>query len=83
MATLLIRRLDDDLKLRLRERATSHGRSMEEEARTILRETLGPKTPVNHGQHLLDVIEDTFGRLGGIELELPSRKSSRDIPTFD
>jgi phosphopantothenoylcysteine decarboxylase / phosphopantothenate---cysteine ligase len=38
MASITIRGLDDDLKQRLRLRAARHGRSMEDEARTILRE---------------------------------------------
>jgi phosphopantothenoylcysteine decarboxylase/phosphopantothenate--cysteine ligase len=38
MASLTIRRLDDDLKQRLRLRAARHGRSMEDEARIVLGE---------------------------------------------
>src|SRR3954451_3846984 len=37
MASITIRRLDDDAKRRLRLRAARHGRSMEDEARIILR----------------------------------------------
>jgi len=37
MASITIRNLDDDVKHRLRVRAAEHGRSMEEEARDILR----------------------------------------------
>jgi phosphopantothenoylcysteine decarboxylase/phosphopantothenate--cysteine ligase len=37
MASITIRQLDEDLKRRLRLRAARHGRSMEDEARTILR----------------------------------------------
>jgi phosphopantothenoylcysteine decarboxylase/phosphopantothenate--cysteine ligase len=37
MASITIRQLDDDLKQRLRLRAARNGRSMEDEARTILR----------------------------------------------
>jgi len=37
MASITIRQLDNDLKQRLRLRAASHGRSMEDEVRTILR----------------------------------------------
>jgi antitoxin FitA len=40
MGQLLVRRLDDDVKRRLQERAKRHGVSMEEEARAILRATL-------------------------------------------
>jgi len=36
MASITIRQLDDDLKQRLRLRAARNGRSMEDEARTIL-----------------------------------------------
>jgi len=42
MASLTIRRLDDELKKRLRLRAARHGRSMEDEARVILRQAAGP-----------------------------------------
>jgi phosphopantothenoylcysteine decarboxylase/phosphopantothenate--cysteine ligase len=38
MASITIRQLDDDLKKRLRLRAARHGRSMEDEVRTILRD---------------------------------------------
>ena len=38
MAQLLVRRIDEDVKRRLKERAARHGVSMEEEARSILRE---------------------------------------------
>ena len=37
MASITIRNLDDDVKTRLRVRATEQGRSMEEKARAILR----------------------------------------------
>jgi plasmid stability protein len=40
MAQLLVRKLDDDVKQRLRERARRHGVSIEEEARAILRAEL-------------------------------------------
>jgi phosphopantothenoylcysteine decarboxylase/phosphopantothenate--cysteine ligase len=41
MASITIRQLDDALKRRLRLRAARHGRSMEDEARTILRDAAG------------------------------------------
>ena len=40
MASITIRNLDDDIKHLLRVRAAEHGRSMEEEARDILRRNL-------------------------------------------
>ena len=40
MGQLLVRKLDDDVKRRLQERARRHGVSMEQEARSILRAEL-------------------------------------------
>ena len=45
MASITIRNLDDDVKRRLRIRAAEHGRSMEEEAREILRHVVGEAKP--------------------------------------
>jgi plasmid stability protein len=50
MGQLLVRRLDDDVKQRLRERAKRHGVSMEEEARAILRAEL--LRPLKEGEQL-------------------------------
>ena len=40
MAQLIVRHLEEDVKARLKRRAERHGRSMEEEARHILRNAL-------------------------------------------
>jgi plasmid stability protein len=40
MAQLIVRNLEDEVKRRLKRRAMRHGRSMEEEARDILRNAL-------------------------------------------
>lgn len=45
MATLTVRDLDDSLKARLRIRAAENGRSMEAEARAILRWALAASEP--------------------------------------
>ena len=45
MAQILIRQLDDDTTARRRRRAERHGRSMEAEARDILRQGLAAETP--------------------------------------
>ncbi len=42
MATLLVRRLDEDVVARLKRRARAHGRSVEAEHRAILEEALKP-----------------------------------------
>ena len=43
MAQILVRDLEDDVKTRLQRRAKRHGRSMEEEAREILRNAVREK----------------------------------------
>jgi len=81
MATLTIRQLDEKTKARLRVRAAHHGRSMEEEAREILRSalTVFSPTPVN----LAETIQRRFARFGGVELPVVKRDSVRDIPAFE
>lgn len=80
MASITIRNLDGDVKTRLRVRAAGNGRSMEEEARLILREAVGRKTgPTN----LASAIRARFAPLGGVELELPARELAREPPPFD
>jgi antitoxin FitA len=69
MATLTVRNLDAALKARLRVRAAEHGRSMEAEARAILRETL--LTPA--GGPLGSRIHQRFATVGGVEIDEPSR----------
>ena len=49
MAQILVRNLDDRLKVRLRSRARKNGRSMEEEAREILRDALRQKATAEVG----------------------------------
>lgn len=81
MATLTIRQLDDKLKKRLRVRAAHNGRSMEEEAREILKGALaGRKAPE---KNLGQIIHERFARLGGVELELPKREPIREPPDFE
>ncbi|MCZ8335949.1 MAG: plasmid stabilization protein [Rhodobacteraceae bacterium] len=45
MGSIIIRNLEDDVKARLKLRAATHGRSMEEEARDILRLAVGAVDP--------------------------------------
>ena len=45
MASIIIRNLEDDVKTRLKLRAATRGRSMEEEARDILRHAVGATDP--------------------------------------
>jgi plasmid stability protein len=78
MATLTIRQLDEKTKSRLRIQAAHHGRSMEEEARDILRSVLTPSPPA--GANLADAIRRRFAVFGGLELELPPRDAMRHAP---
>jgi antitoxin FitA len=80
MASITIRNLDDDLKKRLRMRAAEHGRSMEEEARQILKEGLEER--YRSGADLLRAIREIVEPIGGIELEIPPREPIRDPPNF-
>ena len=54
MAQIIIRRLDDDVKAKLQQRARAHGRSMEEEAREILRNAVreSDRTPARLGSRI-------------------------------
>jgi plasmid stability protein len=80
MASITIRNLDDDVKRRLRVRAAEHGRSMEEEARDILRQVVGqPSSPKNLGQ----AINARFAAVGGIDLAPTKRGSMRPTPDFE
>ena len=81
MATLTIRNLDERTKTQLRIQAARHGRSMEEEARTILRSAIEAQQPVAGGKGLGSRIHQHFAQLGGVELELPER-SSPAIPAL-
>ena len=78
MASITVRKLDERTKARLRLRAARHGRSMEEEARTLLREALQDEAPP--ASNLADAIRARFRRLGGVELGLPAREAIREPP---
>ena len=80
MAAITIRQLDENIKSRLRIRAAHHGRSMEEEARDILRIALGAAHPVKG--NLGERIRQRFAPLGGVELKLPRRDPIRKPPDF-
>jgi antitoxin FitA len=80
MATLTIRQLDEKTKTRLRVRAAHHGRSMEEEAREILRAALRASSPAQG--NLAEAIRRRFAVFGGLELEMPRRDAMRRAPEF-
>lgn len=79
MATLTIRDLDDSLKLGLRMRAARHSRSMEEEARQILRQALqGDMAAPQHD--LASRIRARMAAVGGVELQIAPREPAREPP---
>lgn len=81
MVTITIRNLTPEETRRLRDRAEINGRSMNNEARAILRDVLvyDPKS-----ENLAERIRAHLAPLGGVELELPSRHGpDREPPTFD
>lgn len=81
MAVMTIRNIDEAIKTRLRIRAARHGRSMEEEARDILRAALSQEEgpPADLGA----AIRARFAALGGVELEAPPREPIRDPAPFE
>ena len=82
MASLNIRQLEPALKEKLRVRTARNGRSMEAEARVIIKEALsGAEKPTTRAE-LVERIRQRFGPLGGVELELPPRGPDREPPDF-
>jgi plasmid stability protein len=81
MGSITIRNLDDSLKSRLRVQAAVHGRSMEDEARDILRSALSREP--GRQRNLAAAIRARFAPLGGVELPAMSRDAMRAPPTFD
>jgi antitoxin FitA len=80
MASITIRNLDDALKRKLRLRAAHRNRSMEDEARDILRTALAQEPAET--RNLADAIRELVEPLGGVELELPPRSPMLTAPDF-
>ena len=77
MGSLTIRNIDDSLKVSLRIRAAANSRSMEEEARQILRQSLlREKSTVGIGTR----ISRRFAAVGGINLPEAVRSEPRRPP---
>jgi antitoxin FitA len=72
MASITIRQLEETTKRKLRMRAALHGRSMEQEAREILKAELSKAEgqPKDIGK----AIRDLFAPFGGVELKIPPRE---------
>jgi plasmid stability protein len=68
LASLSIRKLDDDTYKQLRVRAAKHGVSMEEEARQILKQAVAVPERVG------DLFLKYFGPTNGVDVDLPPRE---------
>jgi plasmid stability protein len=75
MASITIRNVDDRFKARLRGRAAQNGRSMEDEARDILRAALTQESP--EIASLVGSIRARIEPLGGVELGFAAREPIR------
>lgn len=72
MATVTVRHLDDDVQRRLKQRATSHHRSMEAEARAILSAAVAD-------HNLAAAWVKATRALRGDDLVLPERATPREV----
>ena len=81
MASMTIRNLDEKLKARLRMQAAKHGRSMEDEARDILRSALS--TASVRTASLAKSIRRRIEPLGGVELQISPREPMREPLNFE
>ena len=81
MASITVRNLEESLKRRLRIRAAENGRSMEQEAREILRAALDADAapPSNLGT----AIHELFRPFGGVEMEITPREPMREPTQFN
>lgn len=66
MPGISVRRIEDEVYRKLRDRAKRHGVSMEEEVRRILRSSVSPP------ERLGDFAFDLFGK-DGVDLAVPDR----------
>ncbi len=80
MADILVRNVEDAVKRKLKRRAASHGRSMAEEVRDILRDAVKDETRPRKGlgTEIAELFKD-------IELEepIPNLKIYPRVPKFD
>ena len=81
MASITIRNLEEGVKTRLRVRAAENGRSMEAEARVILRRAVA--RPPSPAKGLGSALVELYGPLGGVELDVPPREPMREPLRFD
>ncbi len=79
MASLVVRNIEEVLKVRLRMRAAKNGHSMEEEVRHILKDAVERDPP----QNLADLALEIFGSKHGIDIDIPGIRDAREPPRFE
>jgi len=83
MASITVRKLDDEVKKRLRRQAAEHGRSLEAEVREILRRSVNRPSQASQPKTGLDLVRplrEFVEKYGGVELPVPPRTPMRDLP---
>lgn len=79
MATIVVRDLDDDVKVELVALAAAHGRSMEAEVRVIIGEAVRRRA-----RNLGVAAYERFRQVGGADdLSIPERSGSARAASFD
>jgi plasmid stability protein len=83
MASVLIRHVDDALHARLKASAAAHRRSLEEEARELLRAAVA-RQDATPGENLVMLARRLFGPDRAADLEIPPRGAApeRSPPDF-
>ncbi|WP_370736374.1 FitA-like ribbon-helix-helix domain-containing protein [Beijerinckia mobilis] len=82
VASLLIRNVDDALHARLKARAATHRRSLEEEARELLR-TAVAREEIPARETLADLARRLFGQVNGTDVNIPARGGSARRASID
>jgi plasmid stability protein len=77
MAQLVVRNIENEVKARLRRRATQNGRSMEEEVRDILRDAVKEEEAASGG--LGTEISSLFAR-AGLDEDIPELRGFKIRP---
>lgn len=81
MGNLTIPDLDETLAASLRERASVHGRTVEEEARAILRDFLAPVSMPDDAEISFgEAMRRAVAEFGPIDIDLPPRERIEDPP---
>ncbi|NES04104.1 MAG: plasmid stability protein [Okeania sp. SIO2F4] len=81
MSSIIIDNFDDDLIVRLQKRAEYSGRSLEAEAKEIIRAVLIENE--EYSLNLVAKIKQRFSHFGDFEIPIRSRDPLRELPNFE